>query len=210
MKTTGRRSLLLLALLAALTNDGFGFSSSTKSRRTVGGWIVAVGEERATISLRATEKENAKDENSNNKNNQFDLFSNNANDVDPKCAAGEGNAKRKTRSDFEQKARKRFATGEELKNLRQDLESFGHNLQWAEAMKDEERIRDLKKAIKEGQNRDPEYIYNKSFQIIAGAKAMQDASKEEKEALVEKWSKLAEAARECLPQFQLEGLFVGR
>ena len=49
----------------------------------------------------------------------------------------------------------KFVTGEELRNLRLDLESLRQNIQWAEALKDETRIESLAKAIKEGESRDP-------------------------------------------------------
>lgn len=49
----------------------------------------------------------------------------------------------------------KFVTGEELRNLRLDLESLRQNIQWAEAFKDETRIESLAKAIKEGESRDP-------------------------------------------------------
>lgn len=123
---------------------------------------------------------------------------------------GEPNSARKTRQSKDSKLSKRFATGEELKNLRLDLESLRHNLQWAEALKDEVRIESLQKAIKNGENRDPDFMYKKALRLIAQAKTMKDASSEEKDALFEKWIKVAAAARECLPQFNLDGLWVGK
>jgi hypothetical protein len=121
----------------------------------------------------------------------------------------EPNKARRTRLVRENSLRKRFATGEVLKNLRLDLGSLRENLQWAKAFKDVGRIQDLNEAIKKSQNRDPDYVYTQSFKIMAQVKTM-DASQEEKDALVEKWSKLAQGARECLPQFNLEGLWVGK
>ena len=123
---------------------------------------------------------------------------------------GEPSQARKTRQAKENKLSKRFATGEELKNLRLDLESLRHNLQWAEALKDEVRIESLQKAIKNGENRDPDFMYKKAVKLIAQAKTMKDASSEEKSAFFEKWTTVAAAARACLPQFNLEGLWVGK
>lgn len=120
------------------------------------------------------------------------------------------NKARKKRLAREHSLRKRFATGEDLKNLRIDLESLCQNLQWAEAFNDFGRIQDLNEAIKKSQNRDPDYVYAQAFKFMAQVKTMADASQEEKDALVEKWSKLAQGARECLPQFNLEGLWVGK
>ena len=123
---------------------------------------------------------------------------------------GEPSQTRKTRLAKENKLSKRFATGEELKNLRLDLESLRHNLQWAEALKDEVRIESLQKAIKNGENRDPDFMYKKPLKLIAQAKTMNDASSEEKSAFFEKWATVAAAARACLPQFNLDGLWVGK
>ena len=123
----------------------------------------------------------------------------------------EPNRKRKTRLTRDSsKSSKRFATGEELKNLRLDLESLRHNLQWAEALNDQVRIESLQKAIRNGENRDPDFMYKKSLRLINQAKKMKEASIEEKEALIEKWATVAATARECLPQFNLNGLWVGK
>ena len=116
---------------------------------------------------------------------------------------------RKKRLAREHSLHKRFATGEDLKNLRLDLGSLRQNLQLAEACNDIGRIQDLNEAINKSQNRDPDYVYTQAFQLMAQVKTMTDASQEEKDALVEKWSKLAQGARECLPLFNLEGLWVG-
>ena len=223
VRSRSSTSLAILVLSAARWSCCSGFSSAltttptTRSPRVSVGWVSASA---PPTSLRATEKESAQDESNNNENKNkknkitFDLFSepnaDSAADNSPLLDEQRENSKRKTRLDWEQKAQSQFATGDELRNLRQDIESLHHNLQWAEAMKDENRIADLTKAIKNGQNRDPEFIYNKAFKLISQAKIMKDASKEEKDALIEKWSKLAKAARECLPQFHLEGLFVGK
>jgi hypothetical protein len=111
---------------------------------------------------------------------------------------------------WESELSKRFAIGEELKNLRLDLESLRHNLQWAEALQDEVRIESLQKAIQRGEKRDPDLMYKKAIKLISQTKKMKDVSFEEKDALIKKWAKLAAAARNCLPQFNLEGLWVGK
>ena len=117
---------------------------------------------------------------------------------------------RKTRMAWESELSKRFATGEDLKNLRLDLESLRHNLQWAEALKDEVRMESLEKAIQRGEKKDPDLMYKKAIKMISQARKMKDASSEERDALIEKWAKMAAAARKCLPQFNLEGLWVGK
>lgn len=104
----------------------------------------------------------------------------------------------------------RFATGKELKRLHADLDSLRENLSWAEAMEDEDRIEDLNKAIKNGENRDPNIVYKRALRAVIDAKASFKLSEEEKARRVKKWKEEAQAARLCLPRFQMEGLWVGR
>ena len=104
----------------------------------------------------------------------------------------------------------RFATGEELKRLRADLDSLRENLSWAEAMEDHDRIEDLAQAIKNGENRDPDVVYRRALRNVIDAKASFKISEEEKQLRVKKWQKEAAAARRQLPRFQMEGLWVGR
>lgn len=104
----------------------------------------------------------------------------------------------------------RFATGNELKRLRSDLESLRENLSWAEAMEDQDRVDDLIKAIKNGENRDPDIVYRRALRGVIDAKASFKLSEEEKKRRVKKWKKEADAARSQLPRFRMEGLWVGR
>jgi hypothetical protein len=117
---------------------------------------------------------------------------------------------RKARLAKESHNSKRFASGDELKSLREDLENLQHNLEWAKALKDEVRVESLQKAIINGQNRDPSFMYAKAIQMIAEARRMKEASQAEKDALIEKWTTVATAARELLPEFNLCGLWVGK
>jgi hypothetical protein len=117
---------------------------------------------------------------------------------------------RRARLAKESSTSNRFASGEELKSLREDLESLRHNLDWAKALKDELRIHSLEQAIKNGQNRDPLFMYSKALRIITETRKMKDFSEEERVALVEKWSAVASAAREVLPEFTMEGLWIGK
>eukprot|EP00535_Pseudo-nitzschia_heimii_P009639 CAMPEP_0197191968 /NCGR_PEP_ID=MMETSP1423-20130617/24328_1 /TAXON_ID=476441 /ORGANISM="Pseudo-nitzschia heimii, Strain UNC1101" /LENGTH=315 /DNA_ID=CAMNT_0042644767 /DNA_START=279 /DNA_END=1223 /DNA_ORIENTATION=+ len=116
---------------------------------------------------------------------------------------------RKARLEEVSSENKLFASGEELRCLREDLESLRQNLEWARALNDEIRIESLEKAIDKGESRDPLFMYSKAQRIIAGVKKLDDASKEEEEILIEKWSKIASEARVFLPQLNMEGLWVG-
>jgi hypothetical protein len=120
------------------------------------------------------------------------------------------------------KKKKRFAVGEELKQLRAELDSLRENMHWAQAMEDEKRVLDLKSAILIGEQRDPDICYAKALQMLAQTKwsttssstsqnsSAINPSPEEKQRLLEKWQKEANLARSKLPQFQLEGLWVGK
>jgi hypothetical protein len=103
----------------------------------------------------------------------------------------------------------RFATGEELQSLRMDLVSLRENLQWAQALNDRNSMEDLRKAIQNGENRDPDTIFQKAYQEIAKAKDNKLLTVHEREASVAKWTGVANEARVYLPRFSLEGLWVG-
>eukprot|EP00527_Entomoneis_sp_CCMP2396_P002291 CAMPEP_0198149968 /NCGR_PEP_ID=MMETSP1443-20131203/48812_1 /TAXON_ID=186043 /ORGANISM="Entomoneis sp., Strain CCMP2396" /LENGTH=408 /DNA_ID=CAMNT_0043815143 /DNA_START=17 /DNA_END=1243 /DNA_ORIENTATION=+ len=103
----------------------------------------------------------------------------------------------------------KFATGKELKRLRSDLDSLRENLIWAQAMKDEDRIDDISKAIKNGEKRDPDLTYKRALREIINAKASYLLPVEERKCKVKKWEEEAADARQCLARFHLEGLWVG-
>ena len=103
-----------------------------------------------------------------------------------------------------------FVTGKALEDLRTDMQTLKHNLEWAKALKDYSRIDSLTRAIRKGEQRDPGYMYDKAYRLIEHAKGMKDATDEEKDTLIEKWNGVSERAKEVLPQFQMEGLWVGK
>ena len=117
---------------------------------------------------------------------------------------------RKARLEKELSNAKKFASGEELASLREDLDSLRQNLEWARALNDESRIKSLENAIRKGESRDPTFMYNKAQKIIAETKRIKDATEEEKQIVIDKWSQLADDAREFLPQLNMEGLWVGK
>lgn len=117
---------------------------------------------------------------------------------------------RKARLEKESRNGKRFASGEELTSLREDLKSLRQNLEWAKALKDDIRIESLEKAISKGESRDPSFMYTKAQNIISETKKMQDASEDEKKIVIDKWSSVATDAREFLPHLNMEGLWVGK
>lgn len=106
---------------------------------------------------------------------------------------------------------KQFATGEELKRLRADLDQLRDNLKWAKAVdNDDDRVFELTKAIRNGEQRDPDVSYGKSLKLIAETKASTDMSSEDKQLIIQRLQERAQAARSLLPRFQLEGLWLGK
>lgn len=119
-------------------------------------------------------------------------------------------AQQEERKARQKEIRKQFAEGEELKRLRADLESLRENLQWATAMADSDRVFDLEKAIRNGEQRDPDIVYTKALKIIAETQTAKDLSEHDRDIIVERFQDRAQAARSYLPRFQLEGLWVGK
>jgi hypothetical protein len=151
------------------------------------------------------------------------LNDHNGKNSDNNCEEDENNKKKSmavNMNDISNKARpndkdslatsKLFASGDELRVLREDLKSLRQNLEWAKALDDDVRIESLEKAIYKGESRDPSYMYDKAQKIIKEAKKMMDVTDEEKNILIDKWSSVATDAREFLPHLNMEGLWVGK
>ena len=116
--------------------------------------------------------------------------------------------RREERLAREEAIQQRFATGEELKTLRSDLEHLRDSLTWAKAAKDPERVNDLEEAIAQGEHRDAELVYKSTLKAII--ELDETPNLPEKNILRERWAEAAAEARSCLPRFQLEGLWVGK
>lgn len=102
----------------------------------------------------------------------------------------------------------RFAAGQDLEQIRENVNNLRETLQWTIALGDSERVSQLQEAIEVGENRDPECVYAKATKLLHQAKRG-DSELQDKDAVIEKWSREANLARQHLPRFQLEGLFVG-
>lgn len=98
----------------------------------------------------------------------------------------------------------KFVTGDDLHRLRHQVLALRLELQEARRNSDADRVRDLERAIMKTQQVDAEFVYTVSL---------------EREALAHKSGNVLEAqrflerameARSALPQFQLEGLWVGK
>lgn len=114
---------------------------------------------------------------------------------------------RKERLAREKANKNRFATGKDLTKLRNELSHLRDNLLWAQAVKDEARIEEISKAIDDGERCDAEIVYRKALTTLEMLK--KSGTTEERQKEINRWERVAEDARSCLPRFQLEGLWVG-
>jgi hypothetical protein len=105
------------------------------------------------------------------------------------------------RMEEEAKAKSKFLHGDELIELRKYINNLELDLNMAKEKQDGCRIKDLSQALHDSRNLDAEFVYVNSLE-------MAEASDTEKEA--KEWKKLANEARNCLPQFNLQGLWVGK
>ena len=111
---------------------------------------------------------------------------------------------RQRRIEAEEEAMSRFAHGDELIQLRKDVESMRVDLLDARSTGDVARMNSLKVEITKAGSKDAEFIYELAMQRMLLA---------EREGLAqetERYRQEALAARSVLPQFNLEGLWVGK
>ena len=108
---------------------------------------------------------------------------------------------RLSRIEQEAKTRSRFLHGDELIELRKYVSNLELDLQFAKDKKDMSRIRDLTKALYDSKNLDAEYVYTHCMEMAESA--------DSEEEILE-WKNEANEARDCLPQFNLQGLWVGK
>lgn len=111
---------------------------------------------------------------------------------------------RRRRLQDEEEQATRFLTGEELNKLRQHVLSLRQELEYARKLDATDRVQQLERAILKAQQVDAEFIYEVSLERIDVAQKLgnfQDAERFRKEATM---------ARQALPQFNLDGLWVGK
>jgi len=111
---------------------------------------------------------------------------------------------RQQRLDAEKRALTRFAQGDELMDLRKDVESMRDDLQSAKSSGDQSKMDELKVKITEAGTRDAEFIYE------LARHRLKLCEREGLEEEAERFEAEAIAARSVLPQFNLEGLWVGK
>jgi len=98
----------------------------------------------------------------------------------------------------------RFAEGDELHRLRQEVLGMRQSLHEARSLGDHKRVKKLTRAILAAQQHDAEFMYQVALERM-GAASHAGLHEEAETYRLE-----AERARAVLPQFQLEGLWVGK
>ena len=98
----------------------------------------------------------------------------------------------------------KFVTGDDLHRLRHEVLAMRLELQEARRSGSKENVRDLERAIMKAQQVDAEFVYTVSLE------RMELAQQEGRFQDAEKFRYLAYDARAALPQFNLEGLWVGK
>ena len=108
---------------------------------------------------------------------------------------------RLSRIEQEAETQSKFLHGDELIELRKYIANLELDLDRAKDREDNSRIKDLTKALHESKNMDAEFVYANCMELASVAD-------NDEEAL--EWKNEASLARECLPQFNLQGLWVGK
>jgi len=107
-------------------------------------------------------------------------------------------------NELQQEEGPRFVQGDELHRLRQDVLGMRQSLHEARHLGDKSRVKKLTRAILSAQQRDAEFMYQVALERLEAA-SLAGLVEEAETYRVE-----AERARAALPQFQLEGLWVGK
>lgn len=111
---------------------------------------------------------------------------------------------RRERLQIEASAKSRFVTGDSLHSLRKEVLELREELSNARELASPRRVQELEQAILEAQQVDAEFIYSVALERMEEAKTNGNLE------AAEKFKAEAMAARSCLPQFNLEGLWVGK
>lgn len=101
-------------------------------------------------------------------------------------------------------ARSKFVVGDDLHRLRHEVLAMRLELQEARRSGTMDKVRELERAIMKSQQVDAEFVY------ICSLERMEMAQQEGRFQDAEKYRYLAYDARAALPQFNLEGLWVGK
>lgn len=119
----------------------------------------------------------------------------------PPLDTNSASPRRISRIEQEEQVKSKFLHGDELIELRMYMDNLKLDLQLAREEKDMNRLKDLSQALHESQNLDAEFVYANCMEMAKGASSEEEAKE---------WKREADEARECLPQFNLQGLWVGK
>lgn len=105
---------------------------------------------------------------------------------------------------LESDTKSRFLHGDELVELRKYMKNLATDIETAREKGDISTLRDLTKALKESKEMDAEHVYAVTLELY------QNAIKNKEENEAEKYKKEIALVKECMPHFQLGGLWVGK
>jgi len=108
---------------------------------------------------------------------------------------------RRRRLEEEKAVKSRFITGDALHQLREEVMLLSEELNTARYEGREERVHELEQAIFQAQQVDAEYVYQAASQRAEEATTPEEKASHHREAL---------QARNSLPQFNMQGLWVGK
>mmetsp|Transcript_11209 Transcript_11209/g.23606 ORF Transcript_11209/g.23606 Transcript_11209/m.23606 type:complete len:362 (+) Transcript_11209:165-1250(+) len=114
---------------------------------------------------------------------------------------------RVSRLEREEAIRSRFATGDELRNLHDDMKALKQVLKWCRVSGDVHRVGELRETIKLLEGKDPEVVYTRAISAMNKAEKIEDLDK--RKFVIDQHRSEANLARSCIPRFNLEGLWVG-
>jgi len=191
-----KRSNLLISVFATLlVNDSNGFSSSSNNNRIP-----------THLDMVSTTSSGG---------NFFDDFNphrRDGNDAEDSSSPNSGNNRLRHESESPSTDRSgsgsgssfKFVTGDDLHQLRHQVLAMRLELQEARRNEDGKRIRSLERGIMKTQQVDAEFVYTVSLEREELAHQAGDPFE------AQRFHERAMEARSALPQFQLEGLWVGK
>lgn len=111
---------------------------------------------------------------------------------------------RRSRLEKEASLKRKFVTGDDLHRLRQHAMSLREELQQARSLQATRRAHELEQAILKVQQVDAEFVYRINLE------RMHAAQEEGRDEDYERYHETAMEARSALPQYNLDGLWVGK
>jgi len=114
------------------------------------------------------------------------------------------NEVRQRRLQVEALAKNRFVTGDSLHSLRKRVLELRRDLKVARKTNSQKQVKELERAIIQAQKVDAEFVYSVALERMEQAEANGDME------AMEQYRQEATMARSCLPQFNLDGLWVGK